>query len=753
MAKIWIDEPRIYDLEPLEIDGKYEKKLFLTKEYESIEEIPNISFIPLVHQRITVKAMLDLERKQKCKIKASDEIDENTYIETRAGVLSEHPGSGKTFEILMLIALNPIPAKKTEITTLPFPKLYGCGNSQSKRSQRNKIMNSSYGCCVKKTYKKFIKQTIIFVGKSVLSQWKETIENYTKLKVLMISDLASLKKFYSAVFEVKKDPEISKYDIILVKNGNISGAFNVGKLKNTQLENIKSKPIISIFGEIFRDICCARVVLDDVDYLAVPNSAKIIPALFTWFVSATKKKSPGKRICNIETNNVRSLLNSYKPSYVSIWGNAELFTFFNIGCTNKLIDESTSASVVNYYVYKFENPNDKIIGLLGAMNIPDINNIMEMLNGDALITAAETVGSKSASVIDVVHKILDDKYNTYMKYINCSKYIELVKEKISKLPRTKESINAIILDQIKKNIQRPGPISFIENLKGVNSAINVLIKDLEAEINAFKETNGKAIERLKDNLKEGDCPITGIPLSEAESIVITKCCTKVISGEVVSWALKFKAERNGVKGKCPNCRADIDFRNLIFIEKGDIDLEEDIEEKLEEEVTSAPQYGNQKYDCIINIIQGDEKTGEQKKDINIPNLLVGNIDKGEANIEDKKILIFSNFKETMKIVEEKLIDECISYMKVQGTASQIKEAIVRYLLPNDNEESINVLLISGPKFVAGLNLQNTTDLIFTGKIKDGNIESQIAGRVCRYGRKTNANIHYVLYNNEYDYMF
>ena len=95
----------------------------------------------------------------------------------------------------------------------------------------------------------------------------------------------------------------------------------------------------------------------------------------------------------------------------------------------------------------------------------------------------------------------------------------------------------------------------------------------------------------------------------------------------------------------------------------------------------------------------------------------------------------------------------IPYFKLQGTALQIKEAVSRFNLPNDDDESISVLLICSPKYVAGLNLQASTDLIFTGKVMDPNIESQIAGRACRVGRKNNMRVHYVLYNNEYQYMF
>jgi hypothetical protein len=59
-----------------------------------------------------------------------------------------------------------------------------------------------------------------------------------------------------------------------------------------------------------------------------------------------------------------------------------------------------------------------------------------------------------------------------------------------------------------------------------------------------------------------------------------------------------------------------------------------------------------------------------------------------------------------------------------------------------------VMLVNAQQYCAGLNLENTTDLVFFHRILDKNIEAQVAGRAQRIGRQSNLNIHYLLYNNE-----
>jgi hypothetical protein len=783
----WIDIPRNYRLEPISINGRVENNdgfkniLRLNDKYETVDKLEGFKITLLPHQKVIIKAMYDLEQKRYIRVNGlsrTSVIPDDGIIETCAGVLSDKLGSGKTYDILGLITLSKekkIP-KTANISHLPIIRR----ERGIKMIQRGTTGISSYehlGCKteVRRIYNKYLPLTLIFVSKSVLLQWQKAIIDNTNLKVFMIENIFNLKAFYEMIFKPNKQNNrdvLLSYDIILVKNGTISGRFEPVELKETQLQGVNIKKILSVFGELFKDFCFERIVLDDFDTLNIPNNAFIIPALFTWFVSATKKAiNSNKKEYN--SKNVNDAICNYRPAYNTIWKNRNLFTFFNISCEEKFVDESTKASQVEFYSYQFHNPYEQYIGLLGAMGTQDAHMIMEALNGDAINTAAGNAGIKTKSVADIFEKVLDNKWNIYKKNIEIEKYMFRVNEYLSELGTRVdgERYGNTVLEKFRKNLRKPGPMEQVcSNIKYDDAGINEVYEEVKSENTASKEENGKAINRVKDNLKQGDCPITCVPLAECNGIVIMKCCGVTISAEAASWSLKFHRDGGGsnIAGVCPNCRRQIEFNQLILVDK-ELKLDDIINESIEipetlsvgikpyEELTEVDELN--KFSCIIKIILGEDLKDpeiakiKQKRELKIPGMLVGNFNKGEAPIGDRKVLVYASYVETLHLLTEKLIAKGINFMHVQGTSRQIEEMVNKYNLPNSNPDSISVLLINGVQYCAGLNLQVTTDLIYTHKIVDNNVESQVVGRASRYGRTYNLRIHYVLYDNEINYMF
>jgi hypothetical protein len=776
----WIKTVRKYDLQGISDSDGFTNKLLLDDNYESISTPEKLKTQLLKHQTVSVKAMIDLENERSVKIKI-DCADSPKFIEpiiqTNAGVNSEHLGSGKTYEILALICLNPIPKKIAEITTIGLPIAQ---KSTSERHGNHGFINNGFSSEVRKMYTRFMKQTFIFVGKSVMSQWYQRITKQTSLKVYSIENVTKMREFHDLVFVDKEGKKkLSKYDVILIKNGIISGKFDVPELRGKTISEVKNKAILNVFGELFENICVARVVLDDFDNLDISSKAKVIPALFTWFVSATKRAAMGKTKTQ-EYYTIKDILLANRPLYVNFWCNSELFNIFNISCNNDFINASTEACKIRYYVYKFINPNDNLIGLLGVMGTDDSLNVMEMLNGDAVGTAAAKVGIKTVNVPDIFEKILDKKWATYRKNILIEHYVPKVKGVITQLPPLSKLDNAITDADSKalgNNVKRPGPLSSVEKIVKFNqSSAMDTVNDVYNQNAKEKAENGIAIQRVRSNLQEGECPITMISLKDASHIVITKCCNIVISGECVSWA--FQPNKYARNKSCPNCRAEITEDKLILVDKN-INIDDIINEEIEEPASESEIIGEMenltidedelddedeeeevddteaisKSNCMIDIIK-DERLSRydaikrECDDILIHSLLEGAYDKGEAPAKEKKVLIYTSHYETTKKIEKKLFRNNIGFARLQGTPKNIKEITNRYWLPNENDDSLQVLLISGPKYCSGLDLQNTTDLVFMHNVIDEGVKSQIAGRAARYARKYNLNIHFLLYPNE-----
>jgi len=167
----------------------------------------------------------------------------------------------------------------------------------------------------------------------------------------------------------------------------------------------------------------------------------------------------------------------------------------------------------------------------------------------------------------------------------------------------------------------------------------------------------------------------------------------------------------------------------------------------DEEALALKVANSKKCKCLLQIIRGEKIREQVTVDgIGIPGLLEGTSDLGFA--KDKKVIIFSDYTETTVDIEYLFKINNITYAKLHGSDKKINEIVKSYSLPYKHSEANNILIITGSKYCAGLNLQMTTDVIFMNKLANKKIELQIAARAARHGRQSNLIIHYILYNNE-----
>jgi SNF2 family DNA or RNA helicase len=371
---------------------------------------------------------------------------------------------------------------------------------------------------------------------------------------------------------------------------------------------------------------------------------------------------------------------------------------------------------------------------------------------------------------------------------------------------------------LRRNIRTPGPISELQEIiPNNNDKIEEIVTEVLENNIEVKNEAGMAIQRVKDHLKEGDCPITCEPLRDS-TIVIMKCCGCVLSVEGVE--IMIAGSRKLI---CGNCRTQITRDMIESVDKDisiddivneqiSVEVDEFVESKVESTTEStveetfiddlddlddldAPDQSEKpkwaadsdteddldeprneaeelarrtlqeiereeltKINAAIYLILGmDEKVADirqERQDIKIPGLLEGDHDKGSAgNPKKRKILVYNKFKEFFDDIQVKLSKLGISYETLEGTVPVVTEIKRRYHLNYDHPDAINVLFIKGPKYCAGANLQNTHRLIFTHKEMEAATEEQMAGRAARYGRTTNLEIYYILFRNEHDHMF
>ena len=720
--KSWIKQPKktcttwTHDVNGIET--------LLDNNYQKIESVPGLKTSLFQHQKTVIKAMVDIENNRKFDISCNSDVKQ---IKTTAGILSEAVGSGKTIDILSVILLQKIPSVYPDISGILLTK----PRSVYKR-------NTSFSSCVRKKFRNILKSTIIFTGVSVLNQWVEAVKTFTSLSYFVVSDVRDLQK----LIMMMENKSINQYDLVIVKNGKVTRPIKFPS--HIKIEDKNNKKTTSyIYNNIanMRNVCWARVVIDDFDTISLPHNAGIVSSLFTWYISSTKKSMIMKNCPNIEHRTTSDMLMYDNYSCGNIMDNRILFYTLNIRNSPQFIKETSNICSPKFYLYTFKNTNNQYMGLLGMMGDNEATEIMEMLNGDAIETAAEKLGIKTNSVADIFQLMLGKQFDRFKKSSDVLSFITEV-EPFQGM-REPMSQNPDQMDTYKKSdlfIQRQINYNY-PNLKG-------LIDNTKEENLAIKQKSGIAIDRVKNNIKEGECPICTSELNDLEEeTIILKCCGVVLCSMCCFGTIFPPHSSNG---QCSNCRSPLTLQSLIYL-KSNFDLDNIMEEKLyvecvsdddEKEEYVAPPPPRTKYDAMIDIITGKTPSGRICVDVHVANLM-----KGTAILPKplyNKVLIFANYDETIQKIKDILDENNIIYDKLGGTHKEISQTVNKFTKCNKS----CVLIINSIKHCSGLNLQSATDLIFAHKILDKAIETQVIGRGQRLGRTSQLKVHFMLYENE-----
>jgi SNF2 family DNA or RNA helicase len=729
----WINATK--KLNTYNINGSGDVEHLLNNSYTKIENVPGLKTSLFPHQKTIVKAMLDLEMNRSYNVPILYNRNNETHeLKTTAGVLSEAVGSGKTIDILSVILLQKIPKVYPDISELNL-----LNKTSESRWSSQKLY---YTSCIRKKFRNILKSTIVFAGVSVVNQWVSAIQTFTTLKYFTVFDVRDLQK----LINIMADKSANNYDIIIVKNGKVTRPVVFPSYIKIESKNF-NKSTMYIYNIIanMRNFCWARVVVDDFDTIKLPHNAGIVNGLFTWYISSTKKKMNTKTITTTDFKSTSDLLMYSNYNCGNIMSNDLLFYNLNIRNDPKFVKETNNINSPKFYAYTFANPNNQYIGFLSLMGDDEANEVMEMLNGDAIETAAERIGIKTTKVADIFQIMLGKQFDRYIKSINVLGFITEVepmqghRQPMSENPDEDDTYKKTDLF-IKREINYNYP-----NLKG-------LIDSTKEEYTEIRQKSSIAIERVKSNIKEGECPICSSELNdEDEETIILKCCGIILCG-MCCFGTVFP--KNSPTGQCSNCRAQLKLPDLIYLNSSfdlnniveekmnDSDSDEDDEEK-KDEVKEKPR---DKMTAIVDIIKGIKPVERCRVDVNIPNLMKGtNI---LPELPYHKVLIFANYDETIKKIRTTLTDEKVNFWQLGGSHKEIAATVEQFT----NCDKTCVLIINSMKHCSGLNLQTATDLIFAHKILDPNVETQVIGRGQRLGRTTTLKVHFMMYKNEYEYM-
>ena len=712
---IILDEhkPRIRNTKINVIDKS--AKILLNESFTKIEHVPGLKTTLYEHQKTVVSAMMDMEKKRQLKMYS---VKQNQYVTLTYNVciLSEPVGSGKTIDILALCCLSKKPKAIPDITELPYPT------------------DTIHVSIVKRKFKRLLSPTIIFVGVSVLNQWEAAISTFTDFDILVVRDVHGLKQLLSLI----ESRGVNAYDIILVKNGKITVPIELFDDIELEDKNKVAQPFIYNIIANLREYIWSRVVIDDFDTIKLPHNANIVVGLFTWYISSTRKITQNRNT-NHKYTSASDYLTNQDYGCSNILLNNLLFEFLNVRNHDEFIKQTTSLPIIKYHVAIFKNPNNNYISLLASMNDDTVTKITDMLNADAIGSAADAAGIRSTSVVDIFEKLLGDKFEQYRF---ASAVIDFI---------TMEEGRADEREEVTDEDPRYGKKRLL-NFEPINYkyvGIDKLLTETKIQYTEIQATSGTAIQRVKDNIAHGECPVCRSNLQDVEEFIILKCCGLVLCGNCGIKGQKINDRFNKLSGVCSQCRAKLTIKDMIYL-SDNFNLDNLLEDNFEDtnvkvEInTIVEKKENTKYTAIIDILYAQVMDNAKYVDMCLANMMKGNRKLPEAPV--RKLLVFASFEETLASVFKTLDDEKIAYWKLQGTACELSAISLAF---NSSKESC-VLVINSTKHCSGLNLQTATDLIFMHCIKDLAIESQVAGRGHRLGRTSPLNIWYLTYDNEYE---
>lgn len=177
--------------------------------------------------------------------------------------------------------------------------------------------------------------------------------------------------------------------------------------------------------------------------------------------------------------------------------------------------------------------------------------------------------------------------------------------------------------------------------------------------------------------------------------VLEPCCQNLFCGECLFTWLKRK-------NSCPTCRAAIKLKDLIYV---------DTNEKHHREVT-------------------DTKT-------NLPQTKIDKVAQLIQTNKEGKFLIFSTYDASFEPICRVLRENKITYALLKGSSKTRQKNIDKF-----KNGEIQVIFLNSDFNGAGINLQETTDLILYHKMNQAT-RRQIIGRAERIGRTEPLRIHHL----------
>lgn len=445
------------------------------------------------------------------------------------------------------------------------------------------------------------------------------------------------------------------------------------------------------FLRCFRTICgirnsyVRRCIIDEVDTIRT-NMSDRLPSQFTWFVSSSVNNliNPNGGSHRIEFFNEKT--NSMDSRYERVAG------IRTSGFAKEFFTQLTANPPEMFWPLFIKN---KKAFIDSSLNLPKFIRHIIKCGTPGMINVLEGLVSN-----DVIQRLSAGD-------------VEGALETYSGETSTESNIIKLVAGTLMANI-RNLQIDYDaaeKKMYGSEQSKKNILVSIEKRINEIRAK----IQCIEERVIEND--MCNICYNEPENKVVTKCCQNIFCFQCIgTW---FGDYHN----TCPMCNNPMTEEDFILLrDDAPSPVELEIEKREEDE------------QFVFN--ESDDKPA------NLKVLLQKRNSENKKAGRKAKYLIFSSYDASFHNIKETLEALDMNCEQVKGSSAQVSSVVERY-----KEQDLDMLLLNARHFGAGLNLENTTDLIFYHGM-DKDLEYQVVGRAQRPGRTCPLNIWHLCYDSE-----
>ena len=730
-------------------------------------------FLP---QKTLLAAMLACERCPNFKVEDARANDNEwpALILTRMGRISEMFSFGKTVLALALVCSQRVPARLPDQQPLMTYPLVGAGA----RSINRAIIAANRGSGsydpvgvgflpeVTVRYSRFLPLTVVAASANVISQWENETRRFTNLRFFIIENVRSLREFEGKYHR----GEVASLDLIFIKAGRVTTSFVV-KGEPPHLGKSKNRSLFEAFARILEGVPVARFIIDDFDTLKLGSDDCFVPALFTWLISATRRQTNARMTLRVGHATLADFFRANLMTSFPILGAAlddVLNKAFSLHCAPEFVNVHINSTKIDFR--RIYVRGGQAAAILRDLDVAE--EIVEMINADAVGTAAQSLGIAAQSIGDVIQRVVGahldklrhavralirvaDARNTLAAKNSCEKDREVVKKLRAAL---KDGSDAEAAEALAATA-------------GLSVEVTTSLNSLEEWAAEQRDKHGKTLNRMRDNIREGECQCCKLPIERGDvadtAYVLAGCCQIIICEACIAPKAEGSNKKSFIK-RCPNCLRSVNLKTGLVRIGAELDLEEALKDEtvigavpddpLEADPLEADPlepdpklkadpldaFNNPKLKALIQLVRdkfrplAEEQTINCIRDVHTPPYVEGLLD-GRLNLPwpdncARKFLIFTMHPESTHHIAFACESLKIPFCVLRGTRAQKDEA-VRLL-----REEVGIMLVTSAKDCGGLNLPFVSHIVFYHHILDRNIEAQVAARGQRLGREGNLEI-------------